>query len=151
MTKIITYGTFDLFHVGHVRLFQRLRALGDSLVVGCSTDEFNTMKGKHTIMPFDQRCEILMGCRYVDEVFPESSWEQKRTDISRLNADIFAMGDDWAGKFDELSDICKVVYIPRTEDISTTEIRQMVLSLREDKVKEILLSIERVKSLVSKI
>jgi glycerol-3-phosphate cytidylyltransferase len=137
MTTIITYGTFDLFHVGHVRLFQRLKSLGDKVVVGCSTDEFNRLKGKSTIIPYEQRVEVLLACRHVDGVFPENNWEQKRDDILREGASIFAMGDDWAGKFDDLSDIVKVIYLPRTLGISTTEVRQIVNSMFEERITEL--------------
>jgi len=129
MTTVLTYGTFDLFHLGHVRLLKRLSSLGDQLVVGCSTDEFNAIKGKRCVMPFEQRCEILESCRFVDLVIPERTWEQKRDDILRLDVDIFGIGDDWTGKFDELKDVCKVVYLSRTEGVSTTELRQTVREL----------------------
>lgn len=122
--KIITYGTFDLFHVGHVRILKRLRDLGDELIVGLSSDEFNAIKGKKSFFSYDERKEILLSCKYVDFVFPENDWEQKRGDIQQYRADIFGMGHDWQGKFDELSDICEVVYLPRTKEVSTTEIKQ---------------------------
>jgi len=120
---VITYGTFDLFHVGHIRLLKRLRALGDQLIVGISSDEFNAIKGKKSFFSYAERAEIVESCKYVTAVFPEHHWEQKRQDISKYNATTFAMGDDWQGKFDDLSDLCEVVYLPRTEDISTTEIK----------------------------
>jgi len=120
---VITYGTFDLFHVGHIRLLKRLRALGDQLIVGISSDEFNSIKGKKSFFSYDERAEIVESCKYVTSVFPEHHWEQKREDIVKNNATIFAMGDDWEGKFDDLGDLCEVVYLPRTEDISTTEIK----------------------------
>jgi glycerol-3-phosphate cytidylyltransferase len=123
MKTIITYGTFDLFHFGHVRLFKRLKKLGDKLIVGVSTDEFNALKGKAAFFNFQQRQEIVAACKYVDEVIAENDWRQKRNDIIRLNADIFAIGDDWKGKFDDLSDICNVFYLERTQQISTTEIK----------------------------
>lgn len=129
MKTVITYGTFDLFHLGHVRLLHRLSNLGDRLVVACSTDEFNATKGKRCIMPFEHRLEILEACRYVDKVIPERNWEQKREDIVKQKADIFCMGDDWTGKFDDLKDLCEVVYLPRTEDISTTDLRRSVIEL----------------------
>jgi glycerol-3-phosphate cytidylyltransferase len=151
MRTVLTYGTFDLFHVGHVRLLRRLRALGDELIVGCSTDGFNALKGKKTVMPYAQRVEILRACRYVDDVFPEEAWEQKRDDIVRFRADIFAMGDDWVGKFDELNDCVEVVYLPRTEDISTTEIRQLVQSLQRDRVQELSRMAEQIQSLISRL
>ncbi|WP_299791136.1 adenylyltransferase/cytidyltransferase family protein [uncultured Shewanella sp.] len=123
MKTIITYGTFDLFHFGHVRLFQRLKALGDRLIVGVSTDEFNALKGKAAFFNYQQRAEIVAACRYVDLVIPESNWQQKQNDISNLKVDIFGMGSDWEGKFDSLSALCRVVYLDRTGNISTTEIK----------------------------
>ena len=129
MKTVITYGTFDLFHLGHVRLLRRLSELGDRLIVGCSTDEFNSRKGKTSVMPYRHRVEILQACRYVWKVIPEETWEQKRDDILREQADIFGIGADWEGKFDDLKDICEVVYLPRTEGISTTELRDSVLSM----------------------
>ncbi|GAA7767048.1 MULTISPECIES: adenylyltransferase/cytidyltransferase family protein [Cupriavidus] len=120
---VITYGTFDLFHIGHLNLLKRLRALGERLVVGVSTDEFNALKGKKTTIAYDERAAIVDALSVVDAVFPESSWDQKRADIVRFGADVFGMGDDWAGRFDDLRDICTVVYLPRTPDISTTAIR----------------------------
>ena len=127
MRTVITYGTFDLFHLGHVRLLKRLAALGERLVVGCSTDAFNALKGKRSVMSYEQRVEVLLSCRYVDHVFPERSWEQKRDDIVREGAGVFGIGDDWAGKFDDLKDVVQVVYLPRTLGVSTTELRQEVL------------------------
>ncbi|GAA0791680.1 MULTISPECIES: adenylyltransferase/cytidyltransferase family protein [Pseudomonadati] len=123
MKTIITYGTFDLFHFGHVRLFKRLKNLGDRLIVGVSTDEFNALKGKAAFFNYQQRIEIVEACKYVDMVIAETDWRQKRSDIIRLNADVFAIGDDWAGKFDELNDICSVLYLERTQQISTTDIK----------------------------
>lgn len=123
MKIIITYGTFDLFHVGHVRLLKRLSELGDQLIVGVSSDEFNLSKGKNSFFSYDERAEIVRSCKYVTSVFPEHSWKQKREDIIKFNADIFAMGDDWEGKFDDLSNACKIVYLPRTEYVSTTQIK----------------------------
>ncbi|MDP8034527.1 glycerol-3-phosphate cytidylyltransferase [Pasteurella atlantica] len=121
---VITYGTFDLFHVGHVRILKRLRALGDRLVVGISSDEFNAIKGKKSFFSYEERKEILLACKYVDEVFPEHTWEQKADDVKKYKADIFGMGHDWEGKFDELKEFCEVIYLPRTEDISTTDIKK---------------------------
>ena len=128
---IITYGTFDLFHVGHVRLLQRLADLGDRLIVACSTDEFNALKGKTTAVPYADRVEVLQACRYVDQVIPEENWAQKRDDIARLGADLFAMGDDWVGKFDDLRDLCNVLYSPRTENVSTTELKELIQHMRD--------------------
>ena len=99
MRVVLSYGTFDLFHVGHVRLLERLKALGDRLVVGCSTDEFNSLKGKKCIFSYRDRAEILSSCKYVDEVFPEESWDQKIDDVKKYSASIFAMGDDWRSRW----------------------------------------------------
>jgi glycerol-3-phosphate cytidylyltransferase len=149
MTTVITYGTFDLFHVGHVRLLERLRELGSRLVVGCSTDEFNAIKGKKALISYEHRVEILRACRYVDAVFPENDWEQKPADIQRERADIFAMGDDWIGKFDHLNAYCQVVYLPRTQDISSTELREVVRMFREEEVHRVRAATEHVLELVN--
>lgn len=124
MKTIITYGTFDLFHVGHVRLLKRLSELGDKLIVGISSDEFNLGKGKESFFSYQERAEIVGACKYVDEVFPEHNWEQKVDDIKKYGADIFAIGNDWEGKFDFLKEHCEVVYLSRTESISTTSIKK---------------------------
>lgn len=151
MTTVITYGTFDLFHIGHLRLLQRLRSLGDRLVVGVSTDEFNAVKGKKTVVPYAHRADIVASIREVDVVFPEDNWAQKRDDIVRERVDIFAMGDDWVGRFDDLSDLCKVVYLPRTRDVSTTEIRQMVTALHAERVDELQRAVQHVQDLVTRL
>ena len=124
MKKVITYGTFDLFHYGHLRILERAKELGDYLIVAVSTDAFNEVKGKKCIYPYEQRAKIVEAIKYVDQVIPEENWEQKASDIKKHNVDIFVMGSDWEGKFDELSNICKVVYLPRTSGISSTEIKQ---------------------------
>jgi glycerol-3-phosphate cytidylyltransferase len=121
---VLTYGTFDLFHPGHVQLLKRAKELGSRLVVGLSTDEFNARKGKKSVMSYEDRKAVLESCRYVDEVFSEEDWEQKVPDAIRLGADVFVMGDDWAGKFDFLADHCSVVYLARTPDVSSTEIKR---------------------------
>lgn len=126
---VITYGTFDLFHVGHIRLLKRLAKLGDELVVGLSSDEFNKQKGKESFFSYEERSEILQSCSFVSRVFPENCWNQKREDIVKYNADVFAMGDDWKGKFDDLNDLCEVVYLPRTRDISTTDIKNKLAKI----------------------
>ncbi len=123
MKTIITYGTFDLFHFGHVRLFKRLKSLGDRLIVGVSTDEFNAQKGKAAFFNYQQRAEIVAACRYVDLVVPEINWQQKQVDIKYLKIDIFVMCNDWEGKIDSLSNQCQVIYLDRTGNISTTEIK----------------------------
>jgi glycerol-3-phosphate cytidylyltransferase len=134
---VITYGTFDLFHVGHLNLLRRLKSFGDRLVVGVSSGEFNALKGKITVMPYAHRAEIVSAVRYVDGIFPEECWEQKRDDVLREKAGIFAMGSDWIGKFDDLKDLCEVVYLPRTENISSTEVKDVVRAEIKDKFLEI--------------
>ena len=124
MRKVITYGTYDLLHVGHINLLRRARELGDYLIVVVSSDEFNAIKGKKAYYSFEDRKKILEAIRYVDEVLPEYTWEQKIDDVVNNNVDVFVMGDDWTGKFDFLKDYCEVVYLPRTEGISTTKIKQ---------------------------
>lgn len=126
MKKVLTYGTFDTLHFGHIRLLERARALGDYLVVGLSTDEFNAAKGKRALHSFEERKRLLLACRYVDEVIPEENWEQKTSDVANHGVSVFTMGDDWAGEFDFLKDECEVVYLSRTPDISSTLIRQRV-------------------------
>lgn len=123
MKKIITYGTFDLLHRGHINLLRRARSLGDYLIVGLSTDAFNTIKGKAAFYSYEERKLVLEAVRYVDEVIPEERWEQKAEDIQRLRVEVFVMGDDWLGKFDDLKDFCEVTYLTRTEGISTTQIK----------------------------
>lgn len=130
MTRILTYGTFDTFHYGHMLLLQRAKELGDWLGVGLSTDEFNAIKGKTSVFNYAQRENLLRGVKYVDLVFPETNWEQKRADIIKYKADIFVMGDDWRGKFDDLSDLCQVVYLPRTPEISSTLIKQRMAHMK---------------------
>ena len=120
---VITYGTFDMFHIGHLRLLQRLAALGDYLIVAVSTDAFNELKGKKTLIPYEQRAEIVANLQCVDLVIPEQSWEQKAQDVAKYKVDVFAMGDDWQGKFDFLKTDCEVVYLPRTLDVSTTQLK----------------------------
>ena len=123
MKRVITYGTFDTLHFGHIRLLRRARALGDYLIVALSTDEFNALKNKVAFHSWEERKAHLEALRYVDLVIPEDTWEQKRDDILLYRVDIFTMGDDWQGKFDFLADICEVHYLSRTEGISSTMIR----------------------------
>ena len=120
MKTILTYGTFDLIHVGHIRLLARAKALGDYLIVGLSTDEFNEMKHKSSFLPYEQRKEILEAMKYVDRVIPETCWEQKIEDVLANDVDTCVMGEDWDGEFDFLKDHCEVIYLSRTKDISTT-------------------------------
>lgn len=124
MKKVITYGTFDLLHYGHINLLQRAKELGDYLIVALSTDEFNSeMKGKVTYFSYEERKRLLEAIRYVDLVIPEENWEQKVSDVKEFKVDTFVMGNDWEGKFDFLKDYCEVVYLERTPEISTTKIK----------------------------
>ena len=125
MKKVITYGTFDLLHYGHINLLRRARALGDHLTVALSTDRFN-MEEKHktSYFNYEQRKQLLEAIRYVDEVIPEDNWDQKITDIQKYGIDTFVIGDDWEGKFDFLKPYCNVVYLTRTPEISTTQIKE---------------------------
>lgn len=124
MKKVITYGTFDILHYGHINLLKRAKALGDYLIVALSSDEFNALKNKKSFYSYEYRKLMLEACRYVDLIIPENNWEQKITDIKKYDVDIFVMGDDWQGKFDFLNDYCEVVYLPRTPNISTTQIKE---------------------------
>ena len=134
MKRILTYGTFDLLHYGHIRLLQRAKALGDYLIVALSTDEFNEIKGKKAYHNYETRKKMLESIRYVDLVNPEENWEQKISDVQRYEVDVVVMGSDWAGsdKFNYLQEYCEVVYLERTEGISTTKIKKD-LGLQEPK------------------
>jgi glycerol-3-phosphate cytidylyltransferase len=120
---VITYGTYDLLHKGHVLLLERAKRLGDYLIVGLSTDAFNAVKSKSCVYPYEDRFQIVSAIKYVDEVIPEECWEQKAEDIKKLGVDVLVMGDDWEGRFDSLREYCEVVYLPRTLGISTTSIK----------------------------
>lgn len=125
MKKVITYGTYDLLHYGHINLLRRARALGDYLIVALSTDEFNQkQKQKKCYFSYEQRKQLLEAIRYVDLVIPEENWEQKVSDVREFRVDTFVMGSDWEGKFDFLKPYCDVVYLPRTPEISTTQIKE---------------------------
>ncbi len=126
MKRVLTYGTFDLFHYGHLRILERARALGDYLVVAVSTDEFNKLKDKKSTYPYKERAAIVEAIKYVDKVIPENNWEQKVNDILSNEIDIFVMGDDWKGKFDFLKEYCEVIYLDRTPDISSTQIKKSI-------------------------
>ena len=124
MGRVVTFGTFDLLHVGHVNILRRAKALGDHLVVGISSDELNFRKKRlYPAYSLQDRIDIVSAVRWVDEVFVEHALEEKRAYLLEHRADVLVMGDDWAGRFDEFSDICRVVYLPRTEGISTTEVK----------------------------
>ena len=134
MKKVITYGTFDLLHVGHINLLRRAKALGDYLIVVVSSDEFNAGKGKKAYHSFEDRKKILEAIRYVDEVLPEYTWEQKIDDVVNNNVDVFVMGDDWEGKFDFLKEEgCEVVYLPRTPEISSSQIKEDLHTIEKQK------------------
>ncbi|MDD2518771.1 MAG: glycerol-3-phosphate cytidylyltransferase [Bacilli bacterium] len=126
MKKILTYGTFDLFHMGHLNILKRAKQLGDYLVVAVSTDEFNEIKNKTSYYPYEERKAIVESIKYVDEVIPEKSWNQKLNDIKKHNIDIVVMGDDWKNneKFECLKPLCEVVYLSRTPVISSTKIKK---------------------------
>lgn len=124
MKKVITYGTYDMLHYGHINLLKRAKALGDYLIVALSTDEFNAGKGKKSYFTYEERKKLLESIRYVDLVIPENTWDQKISDVKEFKVDTFVMGDDWEGKFDFLKDYCEVVYLPRTPEISTTQIKK---------------------------
>ena len=125
MRRVITYGTFDLLHYGHINLLRRAKQLGDYLIVALSTDEFNwDSKQKKCYFSYEKRKQLLEAVRYVDLVIPEENWEQKISDVQLYKVDVFVMGDDWEGKFNFLKEYCEVVYLPRTPEISTTQIKK---------------------------
>jgi glycerol-3-phosphate cytidylyltransferase len=124
MKRVITYGTYDLLHRGHVELLRRAREIGDYLIVGLSTDEFNAGKHKQAYYTYEDRKLILEALRYVDEVIPEMCWEQKSSDVQKYSIDVFVMGEDWKGCFDFLKAYCEVIYLPRTPEISTTKTKR---------------------------
>lgn len=126
----ITYGTYDLFHVGHVRLFRRIKERFGFLIVAVSTDEFNAIKGKQSVVPFEDRIEIVRACRYVDLAIAENDWAQKEHDVRTYGCTAFVMGDDWTGKFDSLRSLCEVVYLPRTDGVSSSELKASVVNTR---------------------
>ena len=125
MKKVITYGTFDLLHYGHINLLKRAKQMGDYLIVCLSTDEFNkNSKNKECYFSYEIRKQLLESIRYVDLVIPENNWDQKIDDIKEFGINTFVMGDDWKGKFDFLKEYCEVIYLPRTKEISTTKIKK---------------------------
>ncbi len=147
---VLTYGTFDLFHIGHLNLLRRLRDLGDRLIVGVSTDEFNTLKGKKTIIGFNDRIDIVRNLRCVDLAIPEENWGQKVQDIHAHGVHVFGMGSDWEGRFDELKAHCEVVYLPRTEGISSTQIKKTLQVLDRSHVQELKQALDLIASIVDR-
>jgi len=127
MTKVITYGTFDVLHRGHINLLKRAKALGDELYVGLSSDEFNSIKKKNSVLSYEDRKCVLESLFFVDFVFKEENWDQKIPDIVKYNIDIFVIGDDWEGHFDFLNTQCKVMYLARTPGVSTTLLKEKVV------------------------
>jgi len=123
MRKVITYGTFDLLHYGHINILKRAKEQGDYLIVALSTNEFNEIKGKKCYFSYEERKKLVQSIRYVDLVIPENNWEQKIDDVKEYKVDVFVMGDDWKDKFDFLKEHCEIVYLERTPEISTTKIK----------------------------
>ncbi len=137
---VITYGTFDMFHIGHLRLLRRMHEIGEQVIVAVSTDEFNALKGKKALVSYEERREIVEAIEYVDLVIPENSWEQKADDIRQYGVDCFVMGSDWLGHFDHLAELCEVVYLERTQSISSTDLRRSLgrLLANEDEISKVL-------------
>jgi glycerol-3-phosphate cytidylyltransferase len=144
---IITYGTFDMFHIGHLKLLQRLDGMADELIVAVSTDEFNQEKGKKVMIPYEQRAEIVANIKCVDKVIPENNWEQKVIDIKKHHIDIFAIGDDWKGEFDFLKEYCDVVYLARTKNISTTKLKKSLTNFMSIPKEDIINAFEIIEAL----
>jgi glycerol-3-phosphate cytidylyltransferase len=149
-TVVLTYGTFDLFHVGHLRLLQRLKVLGDRLIVGVSTDEFNAGKGKQTIIGYQERMEIVRSIDCVDMVIPEESWDQKSADIAKYGVTVFGMGDDWGGKFDHLKQCCEVVYLPRTDGVSSTSLKRILQILDRSHVDDLKKALDLIGAIIER-
>lgn len=131
MRRVITYGTYDLLHYGHIELLRRAREMGDYLIVALSSDEFNQIKNKKSYYDYEQRKMMLESIRYVDLVIPEEGWGQKEKDVERYDIDTFVMGHDWEGEFDFLKDKCEVIYLRRTEGISTTKVKKELYGKEE--------------------
>ena len=146
--NVITYGTFDMFHIAHLNLLKRAKEYGDRLIVGVSTDEFNRQKGKKTLIPFQERIEIVKAIRYVDEAIAEKSWDQKIEDIKKYDIDIFVIGDDWKGKFDYLKEYCEVIYLPRTEGISTSLLKENLKAFYNLDIEGLKKAVETIQSII---
>lgn len=148
---VITYGTFDLFHIGHLNMLERLSEMGETLIVAVSTDEFNAKKGKESFYSYQERAKIVSALGCVDKVIPEQSWEQKADDIKQYSVDIFGIGDDWKGEFDHLDALCQVIYLPRTPSISTTSVKKNLSNLDSDRIQQIKAGLDSVLSIVKAI
>jgi len=140
-----------LFHIGHLNILKRLKEKGDRLIVGVSTDEFNAIKGKKPVVPFEQRIEIVRAIRYVDEAIPEENWEQKRLDIQKYGVSVFGIGEDWKGKFDDLDNQVEVVYLPRTSGISTTEMKRVLSEFDERHVESLKSTLDTLSQIVKEL
>ncbi|TDT73134.1 glycerol-3-phosphate cytidylyltransferase [Litoreibacter halocynthiae] len=151
MSTVITYGTFDLFHIGHLRILERAAQLGDRLIVGVSTDEFNALKGKKCVIPYEHRSSIVGAIKCVDLVIPENNWEQKSSDIELHGADYLVMGSDWEGKFDNFSNKCEVKYLERTSDVSTTSLKEALSSVSEEKIAEIQKGLDQIRGVIGQL
>lgn len=149
MKTILTYGTFDLFHIGHVRLLERARSLGDRLCVGISSDEFNEKKGKKSVIPYEHRAAIIKALRFVDEAFPEHDWDQKEIDIKKYGVDVLVMGDDWLGKFDNFKQFCDVVYLPRTDGVSSTDVKVALRTFNDEMFAELHKGLEALRAVAT--
>lgn len=145
---VLTYGTFDLFHTGHLSLLNRLKALGDELIVGVTTDEFNALRGKQTIFGFEDRIQIIRNLKCVDLAIPLQNGEQKANDIRRYGALIFGMGNDWEGRLDDLRAHCEVIYLPRTENISSTHIKKLLEILNRTHISNLKKTLDPTTSIV---
>ena len=144
---IITYGTFDMFHIGHLNLLKRLAEMADKVIVAVSTDEFNEEKGKKVLIPYEQRAAIVQAIDCVDLVIPEHSWEQKISDVKKYEVDIFAIGNDWEGEFDFLKEYCEVIYLDRTQNISTTKLKKSLNKLLSVSKEEMIQAFETLRIL----
>ena len=151
MKTVITYGTFDLLHVGHVNMLERLKELGDKLIVGVSSDEFNQIKGKQSIYSYAERAKIVSALACVDLVIPENDWQQKTIDIDKYQVNTFGIGRDWQGKFDELNTVCDVIYLPRTASISSTQLKKALSQIDSTTIAQIKSGLDSVLDLVKAI
>lgn len=135
MRKIITYWTFDILHIGHLNILKRAKELWDYLIVWLSTDEFNSLKNKKSFFSYEERKKILESIKYVDLVIPENNWGQKNKDIIKHKVNIFVIWNDWEWKFDKLKNVCEVVYLSRTKNISTTNLKSKIKNINKNTIK----------------